>query len=65
MRILKTNRNITMGKILTFNGFRECDLVIQLLIELIAQNKVQKSDIGVITPYNAQVNLIRKAIRDS
>jgi len=31
----------------------ECDIVIQLLKELINQNGVKKPDIGVITPYNA------------
>ena len=40
----------------------ECDLVIQVLKELISYG-VQKSDIGVITPYNAQVNLIKKSVR--
>ncbi len=29
------------------------------------QNSVRRSDIGVITPYNAQVNLIKKHIRQS
>lgn len=40
----------------------ECDLVIQVLLELIGYG-IAKSDIGVITPYNAQANEIRKAIR--
>jgi len=42
----------------------ECDLVVQVLKELISYG-VQKSDIGVITPYNAQVNLIKKSVRHS
>jgi ATP-dependent RNA/DNA helicase IGHMBP2 len=40
----------------------ECDLVIQLLKELLSYG-VSKPHIGVITPYNAQVNMIKKAIR--
>jgi len=42
----------------------ECDLVIQTLKELLSLG-IQRSDIGVITPYNAQVNLIKKQIRHS
>ena len=42
----------------------ENDLVIQLLQELISIG-IKKRDIGVITPYNAQVNLIKKSIRQS
>ena len=40
----------------------ECDIVIQVLKELISYG-VRKADIGVITPYSAQVNLIKKQIR--
>lgn len=45
-------------------NFGECDLVIQVLKELLSLG-VRKSDIGVITPYNAQVNQIKKSIRHS
>ncbi|CDW76925.1 dna-binding protein smubp-2 [Stylonychia lemnae] len=46
----------------TAGALIECDLVIQVLKELISLG-IKKSDIGVITPYNAQVNMIKKAIR--
>lgn len=42
----------------------ECDLVLQVIKELL-DNGVRAEDIGVITPYNAQVNLIRKELRHS
>jgi superfamily I DNA and/or RNA helicase len=37
----------------------ECDLVVLMIKELLDLG-IQMKDIGVISPYNAQVNLIRK-----
>lgn len=41
----------------------EADLVIQTVQELIGDLGLKSSDIGVISPYNAQVNLIRKLLK--
>ena len=40
----------------------ETDLVITVINELTNELGLQGSDIGVISPYNAQVNLIKKQI---
>ena len=42
----------------------EADLVIQVLLEL-KEEHLKPSDIGVISPYNAQVNLIRKLVNQA
>ena len=42
----------------------EADLVIQTILEFQNDLGLRGSNIGVITPYNAQVNLIKKLMRE-
>jgi len=43
----------------------EADLVVIMVKELINDLGLKVADIGVISPYNAQVNLIKKLLRES
>ena len=42
----------------------EADLVIQTIKDLMVDLKLKSQDIGVISPYNAQVNLVRKLLKE-
>ena len=49
----------------TYTNSKEIDYIIEVLVELIINKKITKSDIGIITPYRGQRDLISKKLKEN